>query len=153
MLTGAPLRLKFLPQRHLLSVDQSMRAVLQVKLWMMSPVWLPATDCMLTSQTIFFFRKLWLFNKQLRKVVVSCFFPHICSKRLSQVFAPWLKTIADSLSAAGRENLHQLLPGPIKRKEDGLKYLGELNMSFKESYVKHMKFDPKEPNLSMLAGT
>ena len=54
-------------------------------------------------------------------------------------------------SDADRHKFRQLFSGSADRKEDGLESLVKLYMSYKESYVKHIIFDPKEPNLSMYA--
>ena len=49
---------------------------------------------------------------------------------------------------AYRLNLQQLFSGSTEGKEDGLESLRERYKRFKESYVKYMRFDPDEPNIS-----
>ena len=59
-----------------------------------------------------------------------------------------LDSLAWTLDARNRLNFEQLFSGPIKKKEDGLESLRNHYKSYKESYVKFMKFDPEKPNLS-----
>ena len=48
----------------------------------------------------------------------------------------------------GAQKFRQLFPGSAERKEEVLDSWREQYKRYKESYVKHLLFDPEEPNLS-----
>ena len=50
--------------------------------------------------------------------------------------------------AIGAQRVRQLFPGSANGKEDGLTSWRAKYKSYKESYAKHLLFDPEEPNLS-----
>ena len=84
------------------------------------------------------------------------FFGSFIKKSLSQVLLGFHSLIGGVKSNAwesdaDRHKFRQLFSGSAERKEDGLESLVKLYMNYKESYVKHIKFDPKEPNLGMYA--
>ena len=91
----------------------------------MKPVWLLATASMLTSQTIHKNNPLGFLS---------------LTKALDKSYA-WN-------SDSDRLNFEQLFSGPVKKENDGLKFLRNQYKNYKESYVKYMKFDPEKPNPS-----
>ena len=50
-------------------------------------------------------------------------------------------------SDAAHLKLHQMFSGSPERKKDGLESQREQYMSYKDSFVKYIKFDPDNPNL------
>ena len=93
---------------------------------------------MLTSQTIRFNRKPWLFNK----VHLVWFSMRFLYNIISGFFT------LSSLSDEDRFNLHKLFTESAERKEDGIESLREQYKSYKQNYVKYLLFDQKKPNLS-----
>ena len=93
---------------------------------------------MLTSQTIRFNRKPWLFNK----VHLVWFSMRFLYNIISGFFT------LSSLSDQDRFNLHKLFTESAERKEDGIESLREQYKSYKQNYVKYLLFDQKKPNLS-----
>ena len=82
------------------------------------------------------------------KMIEGVYFPVVMQLYL-KIYSPGIRILAGGsfgLTSAHRLNLDQLFSGSAEKNENGLESLREQYKSYKENFVKYMKFDPESPN-------